>query len=194
MVNLVQWQCRTSVLKPGTRRFQFAPVSFDVSFRELFTTLAQRGVLVLVREEERLDPGLLLQRVREEWVRRLLLPPLALQAIAESAESAGLVPDSLGEVFTSGEALRITPAILWMFSRLPGCRFCNQYGRQKRTSSRNTNFREHPRPGTASDRTSVDGARYRIVGEGVIWFLQGTEGSCRSAESASRWGIGIVRT
>ncbi|MFO1460752.1 MAG: amino acid adenylation domain-containing protein [Verrucomicrobiota bacterium] len=178
LVNLVQWQCRTSVLKPGDATLQFAPVSFDVSFQELFTTLAQRGVLVLVREEERLDPGLLLQRVREEWVRRLLLPFVALQAIAESAESAGLVPDSLGEVFTSGEALRITPAILWMFSRLPGCRFCNQYG-----PTETHVVTEHELSGAPSDWPAlppigrpIDGARYRMVGEGGHLVPPGTEG------------------
>ncbi|MCC6576857.1 MAG: AMP-binding protein, partial [Flavobacteriales bacterium] len=41
LTNLIQWQLRTSVLKAGDRTLQFAPISFDVSFQEIFTTFAQ---------------------------------------------------------------------------------------------------------------------------------------------------------
>ena len=35
LLNLIQWQLRTSVLKEGDRTLQFAPISFDVSFQEI---------------------------------------------------------------------------------------------------------------------------------------------------------------
>jgi non-ribosomal peptide synthetase component F len=53
LLNLIQWQLRTSVLKEGDRTLQFAPISFDVSFQELFTTFAQGGTLVLITDEDR---------------------------------------------------------------------------------------------------------------------------------------------
>ena len=51
LINLIEWQVRTSVLKEGAKTLQFAPISFDVSFQELFTTFAQRGTLVGTDED-----------------------------------------------------------------------------------------------------------------------------------------------
>ena len=128
LVNLILWQRRTSILTPGQRTLQFAPISFDVSFQEIFSTLVQRGTLVMIPNEERLDPARLLERVRTQEIHRLIVPFVALQFLAEAVLRARNAPVSLEEIFTSGEALRITPAIAAMFGRLPVCRFCNQYG------------------------------------------------------------------
>ncbi|HRW90134.1 MAG TPA: AMP-binding protein, partial [Flavobacteriales bacterium] len=128
LMNLIEWQVRTSVLGEGDRTLQFAPISFDVSFQEIFTTLAQGGTLVLIDDEDRLNSTKLLRTIREKQVDRLIVPFVALQYLAEAVQRTGEVPSSLKEVFTSGEQLRITPAIRDLFRQLPGCRFCNQYG------------------------------------------------------------------
>ncbi|MCB0809398.1 MAG: amino acid adenylation domain-containing protein, partial [Flavobacteriales bacterium] len=126
--NLIKWQVRTSTLGEEHRTLQFAPISFDVSFQEIFTTLAQGGTLVLIDDEDRLNSTKLLRTIREKQVDRLIVPFVALQYLAEAVQRTGEVPASLKEVFTSGEQLRITPAIRDLFRQLPGCRFCNQYG------------------------------------------------------------------
>ncbi|MBL9175095.1 MAG: alpha/beta fold hydrolase, partial [Verrucomicrobiales bacterium] len=95
---------------------------------EIFSTLVQRGTLVVIPNEERLDPVRLLDRIRTQGIHRLILPFVALQYLAEAVLRAGEAPVTLEEVYTSGEALRITPALAAMFARLPECRFCNQYG------------------------------------------------------------------
>lgn len=128
LMNLVRWQLRTSVLKEGDRTLQFAPISFDVSFQEIFTTFAQGGTLVLITDEERLNSTLLLRKIIAEKIDRVIVPFVALQYLAEAVERTGEVPRSLKEVFTSGEQLKITPAVADLFKQLPGCRFCNQYG------------------------------------------------------------------
>lgn len=128
LINLIQWQLRTSVLKEGDRTLQFAPISFDVSFQELFTTFAQGGTLVLITDEDRLNSTQLLRKIIAEKVNRIIVPFVALQYLAEAVERTGEVPSSLKEVFTSGEQLKITPAIINLFKQLPGVRFCNQYG------------------------------------------------------------------
>lgn len=64
LLNLIQWQLRTSVCKSGDRTLQFAPISFDVSFQEIFTTFAQGGTLVLITDEDRLNSTRLLRKVR----------------------------------------------------------------------------------------------------------------------------------
>ncbi len=128
LINLIQWQLRTSVLKAGDRTLQFAPISFDVSFQELFTTFAQGGTLVLITDEDRLNSTQLLRKIIAQKINRIIVPFVALQYLAEAVERTGEVPTSLKEVFTSGEQLRITPAVANFFKQLPGCRFCNQYG------------------------------------------------------------------
>ncbi len=128
LLNLIQWQLRTSVCKAGDRTLQFAPISFDVSFQEIFTTFAQGGTLVLITDEDRLNSTQLLRKIISEKVNRIIVPFVALQYLAEAVERTGEVPSTLKEVFTSGEQLKITPAIANLFKHLPGCRFCNQYG------------------------------------------------------------------
>ena len=128
LINLIQWQCRTSVLKAGDRTLQFAPISFDVSFQELFTTFAQGGTLVLITDEDRLNSTQLLRKIIAQEVNRVIVPFVALQYLSEAVERTEDVPSCLKEVFTSGEQLRITPAIKSLFKQLKGCRFCNQYG------------------------------------------------------------------
>ncbi len=128
LMNLIQWQLRTSVLKEGDRTLQFAPISFDVSFQEIFTTFAQGGKLVLITDEDRLNSTQLLHKIIAEKINRVIVPFVALQYLAEAVERTGEVPTSLREVFTSGEQLKITPAVANFFKQLPGCRFCNQYG------------------------------------------------------------------
>ncbi|HRF82587.1 MAG TPA: beta-ketoacyl synthase N-terminal-like domain-containing protein, partial [Flavobacteriales bacterium] len=100
----------------------------DVSFQEIFTTFAQGGTLVLITDEDRLNSTQLLRKIIAEKINRIIVPFVALQYLAEAVERAGEVPSSLKEVFTSGEQLKITPAIINLFKQLPGARFCNQYG------------------------------------------------------------------
>jgi surfactin family lipopeptide synthetase A len=178
LVNLIRWQRRTSVLRSGEGTLQFAPISFDVSFQEIFATLAQRGRLILVTEDERLDSHLLLAKIRARQVHRLMLPFVALQAFAEAIQGAEDAPNSLREVFTSGEALRITPAIARMFTWLPGCRFSNQYGPTEAHV-----VTEHVltgEPGTWEAMPpigrAIDGVRIRVVDESLTPVAAGGEG------------------
>jgi non-ribosomal peptide synthetase component F len=46
--NLLLWQKNNSISAPGINTLQFAPLTFDVSFQEIFATLTTGGTLVLV--------------------------------------------------------------------------------------------------------------------------------------------------
>jgi amino acid adenylation domain-containing protein len=109
------------------RTLQYTSPGFDVSFQEIVSTWAAGGTLVLISEEARRDPAALLARLRAERVGRLFLPFVALQQLAEAARGAAL-PESLREVITAGEQLRVTPAVAELFARLPGARLHNHYG------------------------------------------------------------------
>ncbi len=123
--NLIAWQLAS--LPGAWRTLQFTALSFDVSYQEIVSTWAAGGTLVLIGEEDRRDPAALLAVLRAQRVERLFLPFVALQQIAEAAREEEL-PESLREVITAGEQLRITPALAAMFRRLPGARLHNQYG------------------------------------------------------------------
>jgi len=128
LLNLLRWQQDNSEAGPGTRTLQFAPLSFDVSFQEIFATLGTGGTLVLLEEEQLLDLAQLLRFIGEQQVNRLFLPFVALQALAEVAVATQYYPAGLREVMTAGEQLKLTPALVAFFAALPGSVLFNQYG------------------------------------------------------------------
>jgi amino acid adenylation domain-containing protein len=128
MSNLVLWQHKNSIAAPGSKTLQFAPLSFDVSFQEIFATLTVGATLVLVSDDLRLDPVNLLRYITKTQVDRIFLPFVALQFLAEAAVSARQFPQSLKEVITAGEQLKVTPQVKEFFTGLNGCRLYNQYG------------------------------------------------------------------
>ena len=126
--NLVRWQSSSFPAGGGRRVLQFAPLSFDVAFQEIFTTLCGGDILVLLDERVRRDPIALLSLLYTESIERLFVPPLVLQAIADVFDATNPVPLSLKDVIVAGERLRITPSIMAFFRSLPGCRLHNHYG------------------------------------------------------------------
>lgn len=128
LVNLLQWQQKHSASGVGFNTLQYAPLTFDVSFQEIFATLTTGGTLFLIPDEIRLDPTELLKFIDSNRINRLFLPFVALQYLAEAADSYPLANLQLKEVMTAGEQLKITPQIVKLFSALPGCKLFNQYG------------------------------------------------------------------
>jgi amino acid adenylation domain-containing protein len=124
--HLIQWHADHPRLGQPARTLQFAPLSFDVHFQEIFSTLACGGTLVLVPEEQRRDPGLLLDALIQRRIERIFVPYVALQMIAQASRDA--VPTSLRDVVSAGEQLQVTPAIRSLFERLPGSELHNHYG------------------------------------------------------------------
>lgn len=127
LLNLIEWQLKDSKFGGG-RTLQFAPLSFDVHFQEMFSTWCAGGTLVMIREELRLEAVKLLQLLEQERVERLFLPFIALQSLCEVATAHGLYPASLREVVTAGEQLQVTPQVVRFFEHLPQCVLFNHYG------------------------------------------------------------------
>jgi amino acid adenylation domain-containing protein len=128
LANLIIWQLANSGVGAGERTLQFAPLSFDVHFQEMFATWAAGGELVLVDDTFRLDAGKLLRLLHERRVARLFLPFVALQNLADVATAEQLVPGSIREVITAGEQLVVTKSLARFFEQLPSCTLHNQYG------------------------------------------------------------------
>jgi amino acid adenylation domain-containing protein len=129
LVNLVAFQQQNTTVSRPLRTLQFASLSFDVSFQEMFTTWCAGATLVLVNEDERRDTPELLRLLSDAQVERLFLPFVALQQIAETAAAAGEpAPLSLREIITAGEQLKITPHVERLFRTLDTCILDNHYG------------------------------------------------------------------
>ena len=128
LVNLLHWQLSQSTLSKGAKTVQFTPVSFDVSFQEIFSTWYAGGTLVLIDDDTRKDAVEMLNFLNEQAIDRLFLPFIALQHLAEIGDSRGIIPASLREVITAGEQLQITRSIVNWFDQLPNCTLYNHYG------------------------------------------------------------------
>ena len=126
LVNLLSWQLQDFKV-PAARTLQFTPISFDVSFQEIFSTFAGGGTLVLIRETVRRNPETLLHYISHQQIERLFLPFVALQHLAEVAQTHSL-NFALQEVITAGEQLKVTSSIARWFSSLSDCTLTNQYG------------------------------------------------------------------
>jgi len=128
LANLLAWQVARWGDDGAARTLQFASLSFDVSFQEIFATWAAGGTLVLIDDDTRRDGEALLAYLRDQRIERLFLPFAALQNLAEVAEQADARLPDLREVITAGEALRSTPQLRAFFRANPGCVLENQYG------------------------------------------------------------------
>jgi amino acid adenylation domain-containing protein len=126
LANLINWQI-AGRFQPG-RTLQFASLSFDVSFQEIFSTWCSGGTLVTVSDEVRRDAPALLKFLIQHRIERIFVPFVYLQHLAEVAESTGTPAVDLREVVTAGEQLEITPQISNFFRRLKNCRLHNHYG------------------------------------------------------------------
>ncbi|MBZ4402539.1 AMP-binding protein, partial [Myxococcus sp. AS-1-15] len=127
LCNLLLWQ-RAHSVKAEARTLQFASLSFDVSFQEIFATWSAGGTLVVPPAALRQDVPALLDFMASQRVERLFVPFVALQALADAVAHGARVPESLREVVTAGEQLQVTPAVVALFEKLPGCVLENQYG------------------------------------------------------------------
>ncbi len=162
LTNLIHWQNNNSLCGPGTKTLQFSPLGFDVSFQEIFATLTTGGTLVLINDDQRLNPAGLLEFIAENNINRIFLPFVALQLLAETGVNNQNIPASLKEVMTAGEQLKITPQLRAFFSALPDCRLYNQYGptechvvTQSVLEGSPTTWPELPSIGTPIDNVSI---------------------------------------
>ena len=128
LANLIDWQLQRPYFLNERNVLQYSSISFDVSFQEIATTLASGGCLFLLENEERRDPRLLLKFLQEYKIERLFIPFVALRSLVEVAVYTKTSPQSLREVITAGEQLRVDADLQSFFVKLPGSVLENQYG------------------------------------------------------------------
>ncbi len=128
LVNLIRWQLQSTAVPGDAKTLQYASLSFDVSFQEMFTTWCSGASLVLTTEENRRDFESLLRLLKDENVARLMIPPVALHQLTKVAAKADTAPTSLREIIAAGEQLQVTEQLAEFFRGMPDCTLQNQYG------------------------------------------------------------------
>ncbi|OLE00768.1 MAG: hypothetical protein AUI36_44295 [Cyanobacteria bacterium 13_1_40CM_2_61_4] len=126
LANLISWQLDQSFTP--ARTLQFASLSFDVSFQEMFSTWCSGGTLLLVPDELRRDAPSLLRFLDLQKVERIFLPFVYLQHLAEAFSDNGARLEHLREIITAGEQLEITPQIAHLCNSLQRGALHNHYG------------------------------------------------------------------
>jgi len=128
LLNLLEWQRRNTLLPASARTLQFASLSFDVSFQDMFSTWTTGGTVVLISEAVRRDIVDLAPNLAGEKIQRLFIPAVALQQLAEGFSTAGQTKLQLQKVIAGSEQLQITQAVARMFREMPECTLHNEYG------------------------------------------------------------------
>src|SRR5262249_32018241 len=95
LAHLIAWQNRSASGTVTGPTLQFAPLSFDVAFQEIWSTLCAGRTLQLITEAERHDMHSLLRVLDAGGVERLFLPYVALQQLAEAAVALHRSPRAL---------------------------------------------------------------------------------------------------
>ena len=163
LARLTDWQVRNG--PRAMRTLMFTPVSFDVTFQELFSTLTTGGCLVIVDERVRRDPDQLLSAIDSYRIERLFLPYTALQQLAMAAERNTRTLCTLKHVISAGEQLVITNSIRAFFKLMLEPLLDNHYGPTEahlvsawRLSGNPDHWPEIPPVGRA-----VDGVRLHVL-------------------------------
>ncbi|WP_329045838.1 non-ribosomal peptide synthetase [Amycolatopsis sp. NBC_01488] len=104
-------------------------LGFDMSLQEIFGTLLGGGRLVVVDEDRRKDPYLLMDLIAAEGIERLYLSPGFLVQLAGAYLARERTPGlgSLRHIVAAGERLRVTAGMRRFFTEV-GARLENQYG------------------------------------------------------------------
>ncbi|WP_433338039.1 amino acid adenylation domain-containing protein [Spirillospora sp. CA-294931] len=120
LVNLIRWQ--SAHQRPDTRTAQLAAPTFDVSFQEIFITLAAGGQVVVAPADVRVAPDRLAEWLDRRRVETVISTPTMLDLVAREWRR---VPESLVEITACGEPFTVGAGIRRVFGHVA---VHNQYG------------------------------------------------------------------
>jgi amino acid adenylation domain-containing protein len=124
IINTLSWRKECYKFDGGDVFLQVPSFSFDSSVEDIFSALISGAELVLIRQQDRLDPEYLRELIETNKVTHFLIVPsfykTLLEEIPESLQNLGTVTIA-GEGFTEDLVAR-------HFERLPNARLFNEYG------------------------------------------------------------------
>jgi amino acid adenylation domain-containing protein len=133
--HFIAWQTQTFGLGTATRTAQLAPVTFDVSLRDILTPLVNGGTVCVPDEETAGNPRLLAHWLAEKRVSLLHCVPTIFRLITEALASAEQAPDfsALENILLAGEPLFGRDVRAWRQASNSGARLYNIYGPSETT-------------------------------------------------------------
>lgn len=114
MINLISYEQQKTDIFDDSRVhkvLQFATMSFDVSYQEIYSSLLTASTLVLVDEATRKDMNLLTNYLVANNIDVLFMPPAYLKLICEYDNNIKKLSSCVKHIITAGEALIITDGI-----------------------------------------------------------------------------------
>lgn len=126
IINLIMHEITENKIEfNNSRILQFATLSFDVSYQEIFTALLTNSTLVLIEDKLKKDNKELLKYIIEKNIDILFIPPRYLIYLADDEDSYKLT-QNLKHIITAGEQLIITKNIERLINK--GITIHNHYG------------------------------------------------------------------
>jgi amino acid adenylation domain-containing protein len=126
LTNLVEHH--QAQMATGVGVLQFASLSFDVSYHEIFAAWGLGGTLYMIPESDRQDLDKLIQLLAFEPIGKVFLPVTLWQQLAEIYGDEEHLFQNIREAIACGEQLQITQPMIKLFQRLENCRLYNFYG------------------------------------------------------------------
>ncbi|MGE5342197.1 MAG: amino acid adenylation domain-containing protein [Candidatus Omnitrophota bacterium] len=126
LINLIHHQYQNTSIA-FHRVLQFAAVSFDVSFQEIFSTLLAGGTLFLIDKDTRSHIEELMRMVGDYQIETLFFPSAFFKMISSEHRYTELIPRSVRHLVIAGEQL-IVPARFGQFIESRHIRIHNHYG------------------------------------------------------------------
>lgn len=127
MLNLIYFEKeKTNLLTGKNRILQFATMSFDVSYQEIYSAFLSGSTLVLVKEDIRKDSHKLTDYLLKKQIDTLFIPPAYLRLLTEEPTNVEKFKTYLKNIITAGEQLVITHGIEQLL--LAGITIHNHYG------------------------------------------------------------------
>ena len=126
MINLILNELKTNEFNlDNSKILQFATLSFDVSYQEIFTAFVSGSELVLIDDETKKDNNKLAKYIIDNQIDILFIPPRYLTYLAENKEAKDFAKN-LRHIITAGEQLIITKSIEDLINK--GIIIHNHYG------------------------------------------------------------------
>lgn len=127
LANFISWQVDGSGLGRGRRVLQVAPLTFDVSVQEMFSTLASGGCLYVPEPHVRRDPRDLIDFVIDERIEVVDFPQSLIDVVMALPRNFEHAAD-LRHIISAGETVRVTEALEGLLTRRPELTLHNHYG------------------------------------------------------------------
>ncbi len=114
MMNLILYEKYCTDIFSDTENhkiLQFATMSFDVSYQEIFSSLLTGSTIVLISDDDRKNINKLSNYIYTKNIDTLFIPPAYLRLLTEDTSTVLRFSSCLKNIITAGEALLITSGI-----------------------------------------------------------------------------------